>query len=75
MLKAATFPLQVLGYDVDAINTVQYTNHSGTLLSLVRFLSAFNIHRAPQDTIVSAVRKRQLMIWIRFLQRCASMAC
>ncbi|KAF8315339.1 Ribokinase-like protein [Clavulina sp. PMI_390] len=27
--KAATFPLQVLGYDVDAINTVQYTNHSG----------------------------------------------
>ncbi len=28
-ITAATFPLQVLGYDVDAVNTVQYTNHAG----------------------------------------------
>ncbi|KAJ1967922.1 putative pyridoxal kinase, partial [Dimargaris xerosporica] len=27
--KAATFPLQTLGYDVDAINTVQFSNHTG----------------------------------------------
>ncbi|ELU37959.1 glycoside hydrolase family 30 protein [Rhizoctonia solani AG-1 IA] len=27
--KAATFPLQLLGWDVDAINTVQFSNHSG----------------------------------------------
>ena len=27
--KAATFPLQVLGYDVDAINSVQFSNHTG----------------------------------------------
>ncbi|KAJ1970162.1 hypothetical protein IWQ62_000131 [Dispira parvispora] len=27
--KAATFPLQLLGYDVDAINTVQFSNHTG----------------------------------------------
>ncbi|KAG8901798.1 putative pyridoxal kinase [Tulasnella sp. 403] len=26
---AATFPLQVLGWDVNAINTVQYSNHAG----------------------------------------------
>ncbi|KAF8677401.1 glycosyl hydrolase 30 family [Rhizoctonia solani] len=26
--KAATFPLQLLGWDVDAINTVQFSNHS-----------------------------------------------
>nr|AYV89088.1 pyridoxal kinase [Tetranychus truncatus] len=25
--KSATFPLQVLGFEVDAINSVQYTNH------------------------------------------------
>ncbi|SCU92917.1 LAFA_0F13674g1_1 [Lachancea sp. 'fantastica'] len=27
--KAATFPLQYLGWDVDALNTVQYSNHPG----------------------------------------------
>ncbi|KAG9091590.1 putative pyridoxal kinase [Ceratobasidium sp. UAMH 11750] len=27
--KAATFPLQLLGWDVDAVNTVQFSNHAG----------------------------------------------
>ncbi|KZT59093.1 Ribokinase-like protein [Calocera cornea HHB12733] len=27
--RAATFPLQLLGYDVDVVNTVQFSNHSG----------------------------------------------
>ncbi|KAJ1989741.1 putative pyridoxal kinase [Dimargaris cristalligena] len=27
--KAATFPLQLLDFDVDAINTVQFSNHTG----------------------------------------------
>ncbi|KAG9077109.1 putative pyridoxal kinase, partial [Ceratobasidium sp. 370] len=27
--KAAIFPLQLLGWDVDAINTVQFSNHAG----------------------------------------------
>lgn len=27
--RAATFPLQTLGYDVDVINTVQFSNHTG----------------------------------------------
>jgi len=27
--KAAVFPLQLLGYDVDVVNTVNYSNHSG----------------------------------------------
>ncbi|EGD72254.1 pyridoxal/pyridoxine/pyridoxamine kinase [Salpingoeca rosetta] len=27
--KAATFPLQVLGFEVDAINSVQFSNHTG----------------------------------------------
>ncbi|ETW79061.1 hypothetical protein HETIRDRAFT_435557 [Heterobasidion irregulare TC 32-1] len=27
--KAAVFPLQLLGYDVDVINTVNFSNHSG----------------------------------------------
>jgi pyridoxine kinase len=27
--KAAVFPLQCLGYDVDVVNTVSYSNHAG----------------------------------------------
>lgn len=27
--KSATFPLQILGFEVDAINTVQFSNHTG----------------------------------------------
>lgn len=27
--RAAVFPLQVLGFDVDSINTVQFSNHTG----------------------------------------------
>ncbi|CAL9189922.1 unnamed protein product [Musa hybrid cultivar] len=30
--KAAVFPLQLLGYDVDPINSVQFSNHTGNLL-------------------------------------------
>ena len=27
--KASTFPLQCVGWDVDCINSVQYSNHTG----------------------------------------------
>lgn len=27
--KSATFPLQVLGFEVDAINSVHFSNHTG----------------------------------------------
>jgi pyridoxine kinase len=29
--KAAVFPLQLLGFDVDPINSVQFSNHTGTV--------------------------------------------
>ncbi len=29
--RAATFPLQLLGYDVDVVNTVQFSNHTGEI--------------------------------------------
>ncbi|WWC70136.1 pyridoxal kinase [Kwoniella pini CBS 10737] len=29
--RAATFPLQTLGYDVDVVNTVQFSNHTGLI--------------------------------------------
>lgn len=29
--KSAVFPLQTLGFDVDVLNTVQFSNHTGTI--------------------------------------------
>jgi len=31
--KAAVFPLQTLGFDVDNLNTVQFSNHTGKMWS------------------------------------------
>ncbi|KAJ0042953.1 hypothetical protein Pint_18643 [Pistacia integerrima] len=33
--KSAVFPLQLLGYDVDPINSVQFSNHTGKLLTFL----------------------------------------
>ncbi|KAL4025794.1 hypothetical protein IC575_014200 [Cucumis melo] len=33
--KSAVFPLQLLGYDVDPINSVQFSNHTGKMILLV----------------------------------------
>jgi len=35
--KSAVFPLQLLGYDVDPINSVQFSNHTGKLLYITSF--------------------------------------
>uniref|UniRef100_A0A672M4R6 pyridoxal kinase n=1 Tax=Sinocyclocheilus grahami TaxID=75366 RepID=A0A672M4R6_SINGR len=32
--KSASFPLQVLGFEVDTINSVQFSNHTGTYILL-----------------------------------------
>ncbi|KAL6784315.1 PDX2 [Auxenochlorella protothecoides x Auxenochlorella symbiontica] len=37
--KAAVFPLQLLGFEVDAVNTVQFSNHTGYPLWKGRVLS------------------------------------
>ncbi|KAI7869841.1 uncharacterized protein EV154DRAFT_127282 [Mucor mucedo] len=33
--KAAVFPLQTLGFDVDILNTVQFSNHTGNLITMI----------------------------------------
>lgn len=30
--KCAVFPLQLLGFEVDFVNSVQFSNHTGTLV-------------------------------------------
>ncbi|KAI8058368.1 Ribokinase-like protein [Syncephalis plumigaleata] len=41
--KCATFPLQLLGFDVDPLNTVQFSNHSGYKLIAGQRLSADDV--------------------------------
>ncbi|URD73999.1 Phosphomethylpyrimidine kinase [Musa troglodytarum] len=40
--KSAVFPLQLLGYDVDPINSVQFSNHTGKLLYITSFQQSRN---------------------------------
>uniref|UniRef100_A0A3Q2QK91 Pyridoxal kinase n=1 Tax=Fundulus heteroclitus TaxID=8078 RepID=A0A3Q2QK91_FUNHE len=43
--KSATFPLQVLGFEVDSINSVQFSNHTG-------WFCLFRVERNPKmDTV------------------------
>ncbi|KAF6775768.1 hypothetical protein AHF37_04915 [Paragonimus kellicotti] len=41
--RSATFPLQVLGIEVDYINSVQFSNHTGTLSCPIRILVWFTL--------------------------------
>ncbi|KAI9594520.1 protein F57C9.1, isoform c [Syncephalis fuscata] len=41
--KCATFPLQLLGFDVDPLNTVQFSNHSGYKLLAGQRLTAEDV--------------------------------
>lgn len=54
--KAATFPLQSLGYDVWAVNTVQFSNHSGYESWKGRIFEAAHI----QD-VIEGLKKLGLM--------------
>nr|CAD1838181.1 unnamed protein product [Ananas comosus var. bracteatus] len=48
--KSAVFPLQLLGYDVDPINSVQFSNHTGKLLYITSFQQSQN--QRPDNMVV-----------------------
>ncbi|KAJ3970185.1 Ribokinase-like protein [Lentinula raphanica] len=60
--KAAAFPLQCLGYDVDLVNTVNYSNHAGYGRSGGTKTSA-----AELDSIFEAMEVNELLIPSRLL--------
>ena len=51
--KAATFPLQALGFDVDAINSVQFSNHTGLLSSNQRWLRLLLVSYTRRQAMAS----------------------
>ncbi|PFH50940.1 hypothetical protein AMATHDRAFT_192197 [Amanita thiersii Skay4041] len=54
--KAATFPLQLLAYDVDAINTVNYTNHAAYPITGGTKSSAAEINQ-----LIAMLRQNELL--------------
>lgn len=60
--RAATFPLQVLGYDVDVINTVQFSNHTG-----YGHTNGYKVTAAQLDAIFEGLWTNGLVNYARVL--------
>ncbi|CEG49527.1 pyridoxal kinase [Plasmopara halstedii] len=50
--KSAVFPLQILGFDVDPINSVQFSNHTGYATFTGRRLTGDELHELLDEAIV-----------------------
>ena len=70
--KSATFPLQLLGFEVDAINSVQvslrmlYETYFTCLLEFI--MKSFNVHKSSRDfgTVMSIYRLHTFKVHSRF---------
>jgi pyridoxine kinase len=53
--KSAVFPLQLLGFDVDPINSVQFSNHTGKCISWMYTISynSLGTHKQFQLCVIS----------------------
>ena len=60
--RAATFPLQILGYDVDVINTVQFSNHTG-----YGHTNGYKVTAAQLDAIFEGLWTNGLVNYARLL--------
>lgn len=60
--NAAVFPLQVLGCDVDTINSVQFSNHTGYSDFRGHVLNAEDL-----DTLINGLHKNQLLKYSHIL--------
>lgn len=60
--KAATFPLQLHGFDVDAINTVSLSNHSGYPV-----IKGHRMDLAEYQTILSGLRANHFLSEYRYI--------
>jgi len=54
--KAATFPLQLLGFDVDPLNTVHFSNHTG-----YEYVRGQKLDADQMSTIVEGLRLNDLL--------------
>ncbi|XP_045857720.1 pyridoxal kinase [Meles meles] len=55
--RAATFPLQVLGFEVDALNSVQFSNHTGYAHWKGQVLNSDELHELYEGLQLNGVNK------------------
>lgn len=55
--RAAMFPLQVLGFEVDAVNSVQFSNHTGYAHWKGQVLSSQELHELYEGLKINSVNK------------------
>ncbi|MBZ3871429.1 Pyridoxal kinase [Sciurus carolinensis] len=55
--RAATFPLQVLGFEIDAVNSVQFSNHTGYTHWKGQVLNAQELHELYAGLKLNGVNK------------------
>ncbi|CAN0078359.1 unnamed protein product, partial [Ectocarpus sp. 13 AM-2016] len=50
--KCSVFPLQLLGFDVDPVNSVQFSNHTGASLVVTMVVNVGSDHTAGRETLM-----------------------
>ncbi|XP_054360051.1 pyridoxal kinase isoform X2 [Mirounga angustirostris] len=55
--RAATFPLQVLGFEIDALNSVQFSNHTGYAHWKGQVLNSDELHELYEGLKLNSVNK------------------
>nr|KAF6478297.1 pyridoxal kinase [Molossus molossus] len=55
--RAATFPLQVLGFEIDAVNSVQFSNHTGYAHWKGQVLNSDELHEVYEGLKLNNVNK------------------
>lgn len=62
--KCAVFPLQLLGFDVDPVNSVHFSNHTGEFINLC----ACNLWQMQWNTLAQANR---CQLTVRVISQCS----
>uniref|UniRef100_A0A8D2JSU8 Pyridoxal kinase n=1 Tax=Sciurus vulgaris TaxID=55149 RepID=A0A8D2JSU8_SCIVU len=62
--RAATFPLQVLGFEIDAVNSVQFSNHTGYTHWKGQVLNAQELHELYAGLKLNGVNKYDYVLTV-----------
>uniref|UniRef100_A0A8C5XI07 Pyridoxal kinase n=1 Tax=Microcebus murinus TaxID=30608 RepID=A0A8C5XI07_MICMU len=62
--RAATFPLQVLGFEIDAVNSVQFSNHTGYAHWKGQVLNSGELHELYEGLKLNHVNKYDYVLTV-----------
>uniref|UniRef100_A0A5F9DUH6 Pyridoxal kinase n=1 Tax=Oryctolagus cuniculus TaxID=9986 RepID=A0A5F9DUH6_RABIT len=62
--RAATFPLQVLGFEIDAVNSVQFSNHTGYAHWKGQVLTSDELHELYEGLRLNSVNQYDYVLTV-----------